>query len=89
MVLVAVQLPSRVRLFATPWTTAHQASVPHDLPEFAQVDICCITDAIQPSLPLTPSSPSALNLFQHQGLFQWVICSHQMTKILELVLMIA
>jgi len=27
--------------------------------------------------PLTPSSPSALNLFQHQGLFQWVGCSHQ------------
>ena len=27
-----------------------------------------------------PSSPSALNLSQHQGLFQWVICSHQMTK---------
>ena len=31
-----------------------------------------------------PSSPSALNLSQHQGLFQWVGCSHQMTKILEL-----
>ena len=26
---------------------------------------------------------SALNLSQHQGLFQWVSCSHQMTKILE------
>ena len=30
-----------------------------------------------------PSSFSALNLSQHQGLFQWVSCSHQMTKILE------
>ena len=30
-----------------------------------------------------PSSPSALNLSQHQGLFQWVSCLHQMTKILE------
>ena len=41
-------------------------------------------NAIQPSHPLTPSSPSALNLSQHEGLFQWVACSHQMTKILEL-----
>ena len=30
------------------------------------------------------SPPSALNLSQHQGLFQWVICLHQMTKILKL-----
>ena len=27
--------------------------------------------------------PSALNLYQQQGLFQWVSWSHQMTKILE------
>ena len=32
------------------------------------------------------SAPFALNLSQHQGLFQWVSCSHQMTKILELQL---
>ena len=60
--------------------------VPHRLPEFAQVHAHCIGDAVQSSHPLTPSSPSALNLFQHQGLFQWVICSHQITKILELQL---
>ena len=35
------------------------------------------------SHPLTPSSPSALNLFRHQGLFQWVSWSHQVPKILE------
>ena len=34
-------------------------------------------DAIQPSHGLMPSSPSALNLSQHQGLFQWVSCLHQ------------
>ena len=45
--------------------------VHHHLPEFAQVQVHCIDDAIQPSHPLTPSSPSALNLSQHQGLFQW------------------
>ena len=33
-----------------------------------------------------PSPHSACNLSQHQGLFQWVICLHQMTKILELQL---
>jgi len=58
--------------------------VSHHLSEFAQVHVHYINDAIQPSHPLTLSSPSALNLSQHQRLFQWVICSHQMTKILEL-----
>ena len=57
--------------------------VPHHLPEFAQVHVHCISDAIQPSYLLTPSSPT-LNLSQHRGLLQWVICSHQMTKILQL-----
>ena len=31
--------------------------VPHHLPEFTQVRVHCIGDAIQPSHPLTPSSP--------------------------------
>ena len=43
-------------------------SVPHHLPKFAQVHVHCIGDAIQPSHLLIPSSPSALNLSQHQGL---------------------
>ena len=55
--------------------------VSHHLPEFAQDHVHCIADTIQPSHPLTPSS--ALSLSQHQGLFQWVSCSHQMTKLLE------
>ena len=56
----------------------------YHLPEFAQVHVHCIGDAVQPSHPLMPSFPSSLNLFQHQGLFKWVVCSHQITKILEL-----
>ena len=48
-----------------------------------QVRVCCFGDANQPSHPLTPSSPPALSLTQHQGLFQWVSCSHQVTKRLE------
>ena len=47
-------------------------SVPHHLPKFAQVHVHCFGDAIQLSNPLMPSSPSALNFCQHQGLFQWV-----------------
>ena len=53
-------------------------SVPHLLPKFAQVHVHCIGGAIQSSHPQMPSS-SALNLSQHQGTFQWVSCSHQMT----------
>ena len=37
----------------------------------------------EPCHPLSPSSP-AFNPCQHQGLFQWVGSSHQMTKVLEL-----
>ena len=42
---------------------------PHHLLKFAQVHVHYIDDTIQPSHPLMPSSPSALNLSQHQGLF--------------------
>ena len=36
--------------------------VPHHLLESAQVHVHCIVDAMQPSHPLIPSSPSALSL---------------------------
>ena len=51
--------------------------VPHHLPEFAQVHVHWVSDAIQPSHPLPPSSLFAFNLSQHQGLFQWVSSLHQ------------
>ena len=41
-----------------------------------------ISDAIQPSHSLSSPSPPALNLSQHQGLFQWVSSSHQVAKVL-------
>ena len=47
--------------------------VSHYLPEFAQVHIHCIGNAVQLSHPLKPSSSSALNLSQHQGLPQWAL----------------
>jgi len=40
--------------------------VPHSLPEFAQVHVHCIGDAIKLSNPLMPSSHYAFNLSQHQ-----------------------
>ena len=60
--------------------------VPHHFQDFAQIHAHCIGDAIQTSHPLLPSSPTAFNLSQHQGLFQWVGCSHQVAKVLELQL---
>ena len=52
---------------------------PSPSPEVCPFHVNCINDAIQPSHPLTSSFPSALNLCQHQGLFQWVGYSHQVT----------
>ena len=57
--------------------------VHHHLPEFIQTHVHRVRDATQPSHPRPSPSPPALNLSQHQGLFQWVISSHQMTKVLE------
>ena len=53
---------------------------PYYLPEFAQTHVHWVSDAIQPSYPLSPPSPHALNLSQHQGLFQWVSSLHQGPK---------
>ena len=54
----------------------------HKLPELPQTAVHWVSDAIQPSHPLSPSPP-AFNLAQHQGLFQWVSSSHQVAKVLE------
>ena len=56
----------------------------HYLPELAQT--LWVSDVIQPSHPLLPSSPSALNFSQHEGLFQWVSSLHQVAKVWELQL---
>ena len=45
-----------------------------------------VIDAIQPSHPLLPPSPLALNHSQHQGVFQWVDSLHQLAKVLEIQL---
>ena len=52
----------------------------HHLLEPAQTHVHWVCNAIQPSHPLSSPSPPAFNLSQHQGLFQWVSCSHQVAK---------
>ena len=44
--------------------------VHHQLPEFTQTDVHRVSDAIQPSHPLSSPSPPAPHPFQHQSLFQ-------------------
>ena len=56
------------------------------LPEFTQAQVHWVGEAIQPSHPLLPPFPLALNLTQYQGLFQWINSSHQVAKVLELQL---
>ena len=57
--------------------------VHQQLPEFTQTHAHWVGDAIQPSRPLSSPYPPALNLSQHQGLFQWVNSIHQVAKVLE------
>jgi len=57
--------------------------VHHQLQKLAQTHIHQISDPFQISHPLLSSSLPAFNLYQHQGLFQWVSSSHQVAKVLE------
>ena len=80
----SVQLLSRVQLFVTSWTAAHQASLyitnSQRLPKLMSIES---GNAIQPSHPLLSLSLLALNLSQHQCLFEWVSSSHQVAKVLS------
>ena len=55
--------------FLTPWTAACQASLSFPVPEFAQIHVHWVGDAIQLSHPLLSPSPPALHFSQHQGPF--------------------
>ena len=57
--------------------------VPHHFLEVSQVHVHWISDVIQLSHPLSPSSPSAFNLSQHQGLLQWASSWHQVAEVSE------
>ena len=57
--------------------------VHHQLPVFTQTHVHQVSDAIQPSHPLSSPSPPAPNPSQHKGLFQWVNSSHAVARVLE------
>ena len=52
----------------------------HQLPEFTQTPVHRVSDAIQPSHPLSSPSPPTFSLSQHQHLFQWVSSLHQIDQ---------
>ena len=56
---------------------------PSPTSEFTQTHVHQVSDAIQPSHPLSSPSPPAPNPSQHQSLFQWVSSSHEVAKVLE------
>ena len=79
----SVQSLSRVRLFATPWIAARQASL--------SITNCRCSlrrtsiESVMPSSHLILSSPSppASNPSQHQSLFEWVNSLHEVAKVLQ------
>ena len=75
--LGSVQSLSCVRLSATPWTVALQASL--SLTNFQSLLKLISIESVMPFNHLVLCCPpfSAFNLSQHQGLFQWVSSSNQ------------
>ena len=57
--------------------------VHHQIPEFTQTHVHRVGDAIQPSHPLSSSSPLGPKPSQHQSIFQGVNSSHEVAKVLE------
>ena len=86
----SVQWLSRVRLFATPWTTARQASL-SITNSWSSLRLTSIESVIPSSHLICPPlgtdvsspSPPAPNPSQHQSLFQWVNSSHEVARVLE------
>ena len=83
LLVLFVQLLNHGRLPVTPWTVAHQAFLfitnSWSLLKLMPIELVIPFSRLNPLLP--PSSP-ALNLSQHQSLFQWAGYSHQVAKIL-------
>ena len=79
----SVQSLSRVRLCNLMNCSTPGLPVHHQLLEFTQTHVHRVSDAIQPSHPLSSPSPPAPTPSQHQSLFQWVNSSHEVAKVLE------
>ena len=69
----SVQPLSHVRLFATPWAAAYCASpsITNSRSLLKHMSTS-VSDAIQPSHPLSSPSPPTFNLSQHRGLFKFL-----------------
>ena len=87
----SVQSLSHVRLFATPWIAACQASLPITNSQ-SSLKLTSIESMMPSSHLCRPEMPSSYPLLspspapnpsQHQGLFQWVNSSHEVGKVLE------
>ena len=83
----SIQFSSVAQSCPTLWDPMNHSTpglpVHHQLPEFTQTHVHQVSDAIQPSHPLSSPSPPAPNPSQLQGLFQWVNSSHEVAKVLE------
>ena len=83
--VVVVQLLSCVQLFAASWTVAHQPSlfftISQSLLKHMSIELMMPSNHLFLCCPLLLPT---FNLSQHQGLFQWVSSSYQVTKVLEL-----
>ena len=79
----SVQSLSRVQLFATPWTAAHQASP--SIPNSQSLLKLMSIESVVPSNHLILCRPllPAFNLSQYHGLFKWTSPSHQMANVVE------
>ena len=80
---ISVQSLNRVQLCDPMNRSTPGLPVHHQLPEFTQTRVHQVSDAIQPSHPLSSPSPPAPNPSQHQSLFQWVNSSHAVAKVLK------
>ena len=83
----SVQFSSVTQSCPTLWNPMNRSTpglpVHHQLPEFTQTHVHWVSDAIQPSHPLSSPPPPAPNPSQHQSLFHWHNSSHELAKVLE------
>ena len=81
--LSSVQALSRVPTLCDPIDCSMPGlPVHYQLLELTQTHVHWVGDAIQPSHLLSSPSPPTFNLFQYQGLFQWLGSSHQVAKVM-------
>ena len=82
----SVQSLSHVRLCDPKDCSTTGLPVHHQLPEFTQAHVHIVSDAIQPSHPLSSPSPPAPQFRSASGSFPMSQTSHQVAKVLEIQL---